>query len=77
MIKKIDIQDKRNLLRVFSNFERLKNMIYRRFAHALVQIYDSIYAIGGYMHTEKPGNDPRSLASCEQYFIERGEWKEV
>ena len=40
-------------------------------------IYNSVYALGGYMHVDKPGNSPYSLASVEKYNLETEEWAEV
>lgn len=77
MIKNLELKDKRNTPRAYSRFERTKNMIYARFGHALVQVYDNIYAIGGFNHTDMPSKPPRSLASCERFNMQTQEWAEV
>jgi hypothetical protein len=52
-------------------------MIYRRFAHAIIGVFDSIFAIGGYTHLNKPGIDAISLRSVEKFNIVSQEWIEV
>lgn len=52
-------------------------MIYRRYAHALIPVYDSVYAIGGFYHQDKPGVETRSLSSVERFNIVTQEWEEV
>jgi hypothetical protein len=57
--------------------ERCKDMIYRRWAHAMVSVFDSVFALGGYTHPNKPGAVPVTLRTVEKFNIENQEWQEV
>ena len=52
-------------------------MIYRRYLHALVQLYNRVFAIGGFYHSDLPGKEPYSLASCEVFNLKTHKWNEV
>jgi hypothetical protein len=39
-------------------FERIVNMIYPRYGHALITIQDSVFAVGGYQSSEEQGEPP-------------------
>ena len=53
------------------------NMIYKRYAHALIPIYDNIFAIGGYEQPDVLGTKALTHRTVEKFNLEFEEWVEV
>lgn len=45
----------------YGKFTRMKDMIYKRYAHGVTHLVDSVYAVGGYYHTDMPGIEALSM----------------
>ena len=58
-------------------FVRTQDMVYRRWAHAVVPLHTKVFAIGGFVNPEAAGAQALSLASVEKYCLESEEWTEV
>ena len=52
-------------------------MIYERYGHALVPIYDAIFAVGGYFHSDILGAKPLTTNTVEMFKFESEDWIEV
>jgi len=52
-------------------------MVYQRYGHALVPIYDAIYAIGGYFHADILGAKALTSNTVEMFRFEADDWVEV
>ena len=61
----------------YAAFDKQRSMIYRRFGHGLVPIYNCVYAVGGYMHRDFPGIEAMSVPTVERYVLHKNEWTEV
>ena len=46
---------------------RIQDMVYQRWAHAVVPIFKKVFAIGGYSNKQKLGAIALSLKSCEAF----------